>query len=92
MSDVRDASLGVGARRSGLGVGSSLQLPELGEFQEDGVGVDDRQGQSRSAVEETTPQDVVPEKRGRRMKQQIDGVRHGGRFRASAAPPASCTR
>ena len=71
-----------------LGVGNSLQLPELRELQEDGVGVDEREGQAGGAVEEPASQDVVPQERRRRMHQQIERVRRGGRFRASAAPPA----
>jgi hypothetical protein len=58
-----------------LSVGTLLlQLPELGELQEDGIRVDERKGESGNAVSEAAAQHVVPEECCRWMCEQIDGT------------------
>src|SRR6188474_1025881 len=64
--------LGVGSWRW-LGVGSwasgvVLQLPELGEFQEHGIRVHQRDCQTHRSVEESATEQIVPQERRRRVR------------------------
>src|SRR2546425_1970078 len=52
-----------------------LNLPQLGKFEQHRVRVHERQGEPRGPVEESAPEDVVPEKRCRRMQHEVEQAR-----------------
>src|SRR5712691_4784403 len=57
-----------------------LKLPELGKFEQHRVRVHERQREPRGPVEESAPEDVVPEKRCGRMEQDFERARAASRL------------